>query len=308
MTLPIDLNEILHEALKANQKQPDGLLHCSSHITAPLRHVQLEMAGAPQRPNALTNDIRLQTGNLWHEYIPEQLRKLRLPFMNEVRMDKWLPTGWSGTADFFIWDPEHEAFALVDLKTTKGDNIKWVERRGVSESYHWQGSAYLWAAVEMGLPILTDEFYIWYLPMNEVRGEDVLPTLQKVKPIETSRCHATMSKRWNEVEEYVISRLYNESGAARSWTGDLPFITHKLAPVPGREQVVTKNYNKKGYWDLKLKPHYTSLFCKFPEELCNCWTKKEEKIGTITPEYEYIPRKGYEDIEPDKDLLARVRA
>ena len=66
--------------------------------------------------------------------------------MAEVNLTPWMPTGWSGTADWLFWHPEYEGFVLGDLKTSKGEAIKWKERDGMSEEHLWQLSAY-WHAL-----------------------------------------------------------------------------------------------------------------------------------------------------------------
>lgn len=75
----------------------------------------LTAAGAPRKPERLADQIVLMTGTLWHSWAHDALVSTGLPFMQEVKLDRWLPEGWSGTADWIFWHPEHEAFVLGNV-------------------------------------------------------------------------------------------------------------------------------------------------------------------------------------------------
>jgi hypothetical protein len=63
--------------------------------------------------------------------------------MQEVKLDRrWLPDGWSGTADWIFWNADLGGFVLGDLKTIKGDGITWIEKDGAKREHLWQLSAY----------------------------------------------------------------------------------------------------------------------------------------------------------------------
>jgi hypothetical protein len=50
---------------------------------------------------------------------------------------------------------------------------------------------------------------------------------------------------------------------------------------------------------VKLVPHWSAAYCPFPDELCDCSKHGETKIGMFDVDGStYIPRKGYEEIEP----------
>ena len=104
--LPFDLAELIHHELVRERRPNDFRLHASSHINGSLRHAQLEVAGAPRIMSPLLSEITLRTGTFWHDWIHDTLRRLGVPYMAEVSMNPWLPTGWAGTLDALVWHPE----------------------------------------------------------------------------------------------------------------------------------------------------------------------------------------------------------
>src|SRR5689334_4455026 len=72
-------------------RPPDGKLHASSDLTGSLRHAQLRAAGAPERPRTITDEIVLMTGTLWHDLAHKALVAAGLAFMQEVKLDRWMP-------------------------------------------------------------------------------------------------------------------------------------------------------------------------------------------------------------------------
>jgi hypothetical protein len=78
---------------------------------------------------------------MWHEWAHKALVAAGVPFMQEVRLDRWLPAGWSGTADWIMFDPERAAFVLGDMNTIKGDGTPWIEKDGAKLDHIEQLSA-----------------------------------------------------------------------------------------------------------------------------------------------------------------------
>lgn len=301
--LPFDLTEIVYEELLSGRRSNDGLLHASSHMVGPLRHAQLDVAGAPSLPEGLIRQVPMWTGTMWHEWLQGRLKQLGVPVMMEVKLSPWLPKGWGGTADLFVYNPEYRAFVLVDLKTTKGDGLKWIRKDGAKPEHMHQVSAYWWAAKKMGIP-LTKHAAIYYLPMTDTRdrNEVVEPILCEITPLPMKMLHAEMRSRQEAVAAYVDSLPFgtDPNGPA------LPledYLTPELAPVPDRVQAL--QYDKRaGQWNLQLKPHWSSMFCTYPLELCDCRLGGTNKIGEWNPKGEYVPREGYEHIVPE--LAPRV--
>src|SRR3990172_241433 len=151
----------------------DGLLHASSHLTGSLRHAQLDVAGAPKIGEDLVRNMALWIGSLIHEDLHRMLRKTGVPYLAEVNMTPWLPPGWGGTCDALIWNPEMRGFVLVDLKTTKGEGMKFIRRDGAKAEHIAQTSAYWWAARKMGIP-LVKKIAVLYIPKNSTRVKDEL--------------------------------------------------------------------------------------------------------------------------------------
>lgn len=284
--LPFDLTEIVYEELLRDRREPDGLLHASSHIVSSLRHAQLDVAGAPQKAPDLMGQIRMMTGTLWHKWLSQRLEGL--PVMREVNLTPWLPDGWGGTADFVVWNPELQAFVLIDLKTTKGEGIRWV-RDGAKDEHIAQTSAYWYALKKMGLPIAR-KIGVYYLPMNDVRTGTVEPVLVDFEPIRANDLLDTMEDRAIFADRYV--RSIDPDGPANPGR----FLTDELAGVQERIQKVRLD-KKTGTYELWLEPHWSTMFCPYEHELCDCSTQEKELVG-IFDGPDYHPRPGFEDVTP----------
>lgn len=295
--LPFDLGEVIHQELLNNRRPNDFKLHASSHITGSLRHAQLDVAGAPKRSSELLSEITLMTGTMWHQWLHATFQRLGIPYMPEVNLTPWLPEGWAGTADAFIWRPDLKAFVLVDFKTTKGEALKFIRRDGAKREHVAQASAYWYAGKKMGIP-LAKAIGVLYLPKNDTRSKDELiePLLVDFEPLPVKALHAEMKQRWGKVSEYVTS-LGAEPGAEVSARPLSGWVTDALAPVQEREQRVYFD-RALGTWDVKLVPHWSAAYCPYPDELCDCSTQGTTKIGFYDIDGEYLPRPGYEDIKP----------
>lgn len=267
----IDLVAIIEKGLTDGHRPPDGLLHASSDLVGSLRHSQLRLVGAPELERDITSDIRLQTGTMWHSYIGSLLVSSGAPVLQEVNLTPWMPEGWSGTADWLFFDPEYEAFALKDLKTTKGESMKFKTSGGMSTEHHHQISLYWHALVSAGFPML-DYVEVLYLPMNTVSGEDVKPEIIRAKPLDFDYMADLANARWKICKEYADFHALGTSDD----------LTEGLAPIMPRVQKLVWD-SKASHWNVNLVPHWTAQFCPFPDELCNCNTQpKSEKIGHWT--------------------------
>jgi len=244
----------------------------------------------------------LWIGSLLHEDIHRILRKTGVPYMAEVNMTPWLPAGWGGTADAFFWNPDLKAFVLADFKTSKGESMRYLIRDGAKVEHIKQASAYWHAARKMGLP-LVKKIGVYYLPKNDTRSKDDLiePLLIDFEPLPVRELAKEMKYRHGRVSEYIDSlppRL--QSGAPTQQTYDmlLPmYLTDALEPVQERQQKVYWDRNT-DVWELKLVPHWSTMFCPFPRELCDCGSQGTTKIGFYDIDGTYYARTGYEDIEP----------
>lgn len=290
--LPVDLPNLFLGALEENKRKPDGLLHCSSDLTQPLRFVQLRAAGAPSIGRPIAQDIRLLHGTLWHDWFHSVLEKSGIEFMYEVNLNEYLPPGWGGTADWIFWHPEYEAYVLGDLKTIKGEGIHWIGEKGAKDDHIWQLSAYWHALAKRGIP-LVEGFGIMYWPMNDTREKvDIVPTVQECTPLPEDVVYDRMYERHQRVCEYLAEYPSEIDG----------WITESLEPMPEREQKLVWNKQQNVY-DVKLFPVWWESYCDFDDTLCP--RSGITKIGHWAPDDEpnpregtYIPRKDYEDIKP----------
>lgn len=266
----------------------------SRHLVGSLRHAQLDVAGAPKLPRPLTDSIVLNTGDLWHDWMYTTIDRTGWPYMREVRLSPWLPEGWRGRADLIVWHPEYQAFVLSDIKTTKGDSMFWVNKAGPKEAHIWQVSAYWHALVKMGLPMLEAAFVYYFPKDGSSRGEVVVPSVQEVDLIPVRVMKPEMEYRWERTSAYIADLA--QLGGSPEEDGYNYYLSDELEPVQERQQKLVKN-RKMGVVDLKLVPSWDAIFCDFPDELCDCNTQTTTKIGHFK-DGEYIPRKGYEDVEP----------
>ncbi len=277
--LPIDIIGLLHQDLLDSRRPEDGLLHCSSDLIGSLRHAQLRMAGAPIAESEFTQEVVLKTGNLWHEYIGEMLGRQGLPFMREVSATPWLPEGWAGTPDLLFWDPSLEGWVLADIKTAKGESFRFLRKDGAKEEHLWQLSAYYWALVEAGFPMVHG-FSIIYIPKNNVPKEGTIePIVADGLPLEKELVWDRMEERWAICKEYIED---TEGGI--------------LAPPMERIQKYFWN-SKTEVFDVKLVPHWTTMFCPYDDSLCDCSTQGENKIGHWVWEKEQLNFIPYRDHE-----------
>lgn len=279
----------------------------------------LRAAGAPTVESELVSDIRLMTGTFWHRYVGSVLVERGVPFIQEVKLDRWLPKGWSGTADWLFWNQDVGAFALGDLKTTKGEAIRFIRQEGMKLEHIWQLSAYWHALAEAGIPLIKG-VSVLYLPMNNTtdKQERIEPIVVEADPLSRDEVYSVMEDRWERTREYLLSteaerdRWESETGSHRDdYPGWGPYVTAALAPEQDRVQKVWWN-KAKGVFDVKLVPHWSAAFCPYPAELCACNEQKNEKIGEWSIDLEYAPRKGYESIEalakPDaRDVAKRKK-
>jgi hypothetical protein len=299
--LQFDLNEILREELLSGDRPEDGMMHPSGDIVGPLRHTMLRMAGAPEKPDTIASQIRLETGTMWHARIGKMLEKRGLPVMREVSATAGLPPGWAGTADLMFWSEADRGFVLCDVKTTKGEGLTYIARDGIKTEHYHQLSAYWNAFAELGYPMV-NRALVWYIPMNEdykvVGG--VEPLIPEVMPMEYASMWPLMNQRRHLVDEYLESQIFQFLNAK---DGDNVFLTDKLAEPMPREQKLFKDKDK---WNLTLIPHWSAMFCPYDDSLCNCGgdegDAKTTKIGHFEAQggaWVYVPRAGYEDYEPN---------
>lgn len=304
--LPIDLPLIIERELEAQRRPPDGLMHPSSHLLGSLRHAQLDVAGAPQQGESMAQMITLWTGTMWHDWLERTIQKLGVPAMFEVNLTPWMPAGWGGTADAFIWSPHDKAFVLLDIKTTKGEGMFWIRRDGAKPDHVWQLSTYWHAARMAGIPLVRT-CAVCYLPKNDTSKKDevIEPLLVEFTPLPWEHLRTEMESRREAVDDYLASledrkrELKAEGFAGPFGAEPAHWLTPALHEVQPRVQ---KLVHAGDAFELKLAPHWSAAYCKFDVDLCDCSTQGTTKIGTWeradNDVWIYQPRAGYEDIEP----------
>ncbi len=211
--------------------------------------------------------------------------KSGVPFMQEIKLNPWMMEGWAGTADWLFYDDEQGAFVLSDLKTIKPEGLRWIERDGAKTEHLWQLSAYFHALVDAGFPMV-DGFTVLYLPMADTTDDTVIePMLVECAPLSRGVVEEVMYDRWDASQKYLSSLSRDE------------WVTDALAPIMDREQKTYWNA-KQASWDVKLVPHWSSMFCPFENDLCDCSEQGVTKIGQYALDGTYSARNGYEDVRP----------
>ena len=310
MSAPIDLVGIISRGLERSRRAPDEYLHPSSDIVGPLRHTQLALAGAPTKPRNIAADIRMLVGTLVHEWIEKQSTLEKPIALSEIDLTPFMPDGWSGTCDWLIFSAITRKWSLVDVKTVKGDAIRWKISGGVSAEHKHQVSAYYHAAAQLGLE-LDPEASILYVPITDSSDKPV-PVEICFDPIPKDELGLLMLSRRAAADEYIAS-LPNSGLPSRGlvigetdWDAEQSAIdydlykTKELAPIHPREHKLSKN-GRMQVFDVKSAPHWSASFCPYPALLCGCSEQQgPHKIGHYNMETEeYIPRSGFETIEPE---------
>lgn len=243
-------------------------------------------------PSDKIGGFRLLTGTLWHDHLHKVIASTGVPFMEEVNVTLGLPRGWSGRADWLFWNQEAAAFELKDLKTIRGEGLRYILQDGAKEEHIWQGSAYYWGLETMGIP-LTDKFSVCYIPMNnDYRNPLTAPySEQVIKPLPKQQVFQRMIDLRKDVDAYLASLPVDPvpSHGQRKLTD---YLTDALADPLARVQ---KRYKlKDGTTDVKLVPHWLTAFCPYPDILCDCSNQGTTKIGHFDSKGEYHARKGFE--------------
>lgn len=293
--LPLDLTEVMFEELQRSRRPPDGLLHASSHITGSLRHAMLDVAAAPKIENEFISEMPLLIGHLIHSWLHDTLRRLGVHYSAEVNVGPGLPPGWGGTADAVFWNPDLRRHVLVDFKTQKGEGMRYIERGGAKKEHVAQASAYYYALKNMGYK-MADQLAVFYIPKNETRSRDdiIMPLLVDFEPLPESQLWGDMTERKEQAETYLDSLPPNNPHTL----APEDYLTDALAPVQDREQRIFFEKGT-GTWTVKLMPHWSTAYCPFDTELCDCSDQGQTKIGEFDVDgMTYIPRKGYEGISP----------
>lgn len=284
--LPVDLPYLLTRGIEGDKRPPDGKLHASSDLTGSLRHTQLRAVGAPTRPERIGSGFRNMTGTLWHKYVESLLHSTGVEVETEVKLDEWMPEGWSGTADYIFYHPGYEAYVLGDLKTVKAESMFFVSRDGAKQEHIWQLSMYFHALVERGLPMV-NAVGILYIPFFDtpISSRSPEPILQEVTPLPA---------------EIVLERAesrYAATVAVREGLDRGESLESLLAPEQERVQKLIWD-GKKSVLNVVLVPHWSAAFCDWDAPLCDCRNQGTTKIGHYDLEGAYTPRKGYDDVAP----------
>lgn len=254
----------------------------------------------------LVSSIRLRTGTMWHSYFNDLFVNEGLAAMGEVRLNRWLPEGWGGTADWLFWDFDKRAFRLGDLKTTKGTGMRYIETQGVKAEHRYQLSAYYHALATAKVPLVRAPF-VCYLPMDRDPEAQTEPLLIEFEPVPKDELWELMESKWDACQRYLMAiddereRFSLETGKhPMDYPTDDDVLNSELAPPPEREQKLYWDKKAQQY-DVKLVPDWRTKFCPFPVQLCDCSEQGSTKIGhyKMTDKgIEYVARKGYENVVP----------
>lgn len=255
-------------ALDATDREPDGLLHCSKHIWWPVRFSQLEAVGTPTEPLEFLDRINMLTGTLHHTFIESWLKKRKDRWWeliaSEVDLTPYLPTGWTGTADWVFFDKEADHFILGDLKTIKPEAIQYLQ--GIKKDHLLQLSCYYTALQKAGYN-MAPEIFVFYLPKSRLWSHRVIPQQPTSTPL------TGMTMVMNAIKDRV-DRYKNEGLG--------------LEPMP--DPSYKYSWNKlMSVFDVKEHPDWRELYtCPFNEQLCP--RTKVRKIGHWTLDKKWVTK------------------
>lgn len=265
-----DIEQVIEEGMSEDNREPDGLLHCSSHIWLPLRFTQLEFAGNPMGQPELLDKVNMQTGTLWHKQVEEWLKKDKTKWWelvaSEVDLTNYLPKGWTGTADWVFYDKEADHCILGDLKTIKPESVQWLT--GIKDEHLSQLSCYNAGLTKAGYT-MAPEVFVFYLPKNKVWTHKVTPQLLHSPPMGILAIEQAMNNTYMRVQDYVTT-------------------SYGLASMP--DPVYKYTWNKTmGVFDVKQHPDWREAYCcPFDENLCPRTPVK--KIGHWTLQRKWVTK------------------
>lgn len=250
----IDWEDLIRRVMEAEEREPDGKLHPSTHLDGSDRHAWLDIQRIPRQKKRFGNAARLYTGTMWHRDIMRQLQGA--PAMFEVKLEPWLPEGWSGTGDIFLFVPELKRWHLTDLKST--DDVAKVETWGLKPTYRAQVASYADAASRMGLDMV-DTADVVHFPIGGEGEPRTLPV--EVGPLERAQARQTMVELRDRVLGYQ----------------DLPPAPPDLLHYRRTREGVT----------VHQQHHMSRGFCPFSPADCGCKVDslKWWKVGTFKRRY-----------------------
>lgn len=248
----INYDLVLREYLEGEQREPDGLLHPSTHLDGNVRHAYLDVRKHPHLPMTLSNILRLKSGTWWHDFLDQALKGT--PTMRELDLGLWLPYGWAGTCDCLLYEPSTRRWRLKDYKTT--DNMAKKLEWGLPDTYRKQINAYWTAVNEMGL----DVEYECDVVMIPIAGD-------------TNHTHTfkvDVEHPWDTITEMMVIHGMATNGV----NGEMP-------PIP--DDLIHLRRNRQGV-SIHRQNHMSRLHCPFPSDVCGCKVDdvKWKKLGDFT--------------------------
>lgn len=262
--MSFSFEKLIKDGIQANNREPDYKLHPSTHLSIPLRRLELESIGYPKQKGKYDSSHRLLTGTLWHEWLEKLLTESGATVSLELNVTSWLPTGWAGRLDCLLWDKARGKHDLYDFKTT-GD-VTYVRREPKWEHVQ-QANLYMDAVASQIADC--DKVYIVYIGMNT---DDVV-------------VHECTLPRGQMAARAID--LYDKVKAYRLRCGIGTFIDKPLLPTVepdlfdiylspglGKQERWVWNKFRKG-WGAYYGPAPECKFCPYPSEVC-CASKSEE--------------------------------
>jgi len=259
------------------------------------------MGRAPTREASLGSEFRLLSGSIWHEQVADKLLLQKILRVEEedwvlnledveVDLTEGLPEGWTGTADWLFWNGDFNAYVIGDLKTIKGEGMRYIYANGAKAEHMAQVSAYVHALAsfpDVGSDQVMGKFLIVYLPISDAPDLDVHPTVEVCVSMDKDALWTMMENKWQATSDWKLE-----------WFETGNVVNDRLAPPMERVQKAYWNTSRNVY-ELKLVPHWTTQFCLYDEPYCDCRDQGTTKIGEFDLDGAYTPRSGYEGIEAE---------
>jgi hypothetical protein len=239
----------------------DRMLHFSTDLQNP-RHTALAWKHSiPDTVKPWANTLPLLQGTAIHEEVHRIMdRQEDWNYASEQSIlvdDEQFSFPWCGTVDAYLENPDGEVW-LVDYKTISGSSFGFLNDEPKPE-HLLQVSAYY----HFGPQIPNLRVGILYLPTSaDYKRRWHEPLFIEVKPLDRGNILQMMTF----VEDAIMS-----------------YENDSILPAVLAGTTTWKQNKKEKVWELWYKPHYSSLFCPWKDDLtdpCGCSTIKAQIIET----------------------------
>lgn len=262
--------ERLHESnpvgfdMHYKTKEPDGLLHPSSHLGCEIAMVHDMDPDIPSKPQTTASLQRLLTGTLWHAWLQgawESAEWDGIEARCEQKMGEGLPPGWQGSCDLLLGQfgdgvLSEAEWTIFDFKTIAGSGLAFLDLTKPKPDQHMQISAYWHAAEAMGYR-LNPECCVVHIPISAAQYKEMAPPIEQwMKPLPRNVVFGEMRRRSQVLKAYLNAK---ESGIDMGYAN--------MPQQMPKEQKVRHN-KKLGITEHTEEPSWRVKYCRSSQCAC----------------------------------------